>query len=448
MLQFLLGTQGLGFRNTILHKVVVTVSKVIGMVFAGGRVEDYSILTERRPKSAVVIGGIYRTLDFALTNLVNTNVGQIGILVQYRPSSLIDHVGTGLAWDLLGPGRGVRFLPPSLGPKSGAIYRGPGDALYQNIDFIERNAPTDVLAVSADHVYSMDYGTLLSFHHERGADLTMAFTPIDNCAGRFGIGELNAEGQILNFTEKPEHPRTNLASMSVYVFRREVLVDELTRSQSGENGTATFQIHEVLRRMIARRRAYGYVFHGAWAYTRTLDEYYALHKSMLGPQPAVDLAAWHVRTNVTERTASPHPPPRFLVGAQVEDSIISPGCVIAGTVVGSVLSPGVRVAPGAVVRDSVVWDDVVVEEGASLKTVISDKRVRFGRGAVVGEGQLAPSDEVPQSLTCGASVFGMDVRVPGEARIGKNVIVHPGARSEDLAMIASGRSVQAPSRRK
>jgi len=422
--------------------------KAIAMIFAGGRVEEMSVLTERRPKSAVVFGGIYRTIDFALTNLADTGVGNVGILTQFRPSSLMDHVDNGFAWDFVGTSRGVRFLPPYLGAEGGSEwYRGPADALYQNIDFIERAAADDVLAVSADHVYSMDYGALLRFHQEKGADLTMAFVPRDD-ASRFGVGELNAAGQIMNFTEKPEYPRTNLASMSVYVFRREVLVEELRRSVQGAEGTPTFQIHEVLRRMMSHRRAYGYIHHGGWEYTRTLDEYVAFHRDLLGAKPKVDLASWNVRSNLMTRRTAPPAPTRYVPGAQVEDSMISAGCVIEGTVKGSVLSPGVRVGKGAVVTDCVLWEDVVVGEGAKLTGVVSDKRAHFGKNAQVGVGAVAKCEEMPASLTCGATIVGMDARVPAGARVGKNCIVHCEAQESDFpAEVASGKSVRAAGRK-
>lgn len=421
--------------------------KTMGIVLAGGRVEELSVLTARRPKSAVLFGGIYRTIDFALTNLANAGIGQVGILTQYRPSPLMDHVGSGLAWDLVGAAREVRFLPPYLGSESDDWYRGPADALYQNLDFIERLAPDDVLAVSGDHVYSMDYGPLLSYHHEKGADLTMVFAPVADNASRFGIGELNAAGQIVGFTEKPEYPRTELASMSVYVFRREVLVEELLRAVRGVEGDATFQIHEVLRRMMPRRRAYGYVYHGSWAYTRTLDEYDAFHRDLLGPSPKIDLSSWRVRTNLVARRTEPPPPVRCAPGSVVENSLVANGCVITGTVRNSVLSPGVRVGPGAVVTDSILWDDVVVEAGATAHHVICDKRVRIGANAQIGVGELAPSRELPRSLTCGATVIGVDVRIPPGARLGKSCIVHPDAgESAFAAPLPSGESVRPPRR--
>ncbi len=422
--------------------------KTIGIVFAGGRVEDLSVLTERRPKAAVLFGGIYRTIDFSLTNLANAGIGHVGILAQYCPSSLMDHVGAGLAWDLTGTTRGVRFLLPYTGARQGEWYRGPADALSQNLDFIERLAPDDVLTVSGDHVYSMYFHPLLSFHAEHDADLTLAFVERKTDAHRFGIGEINATGQILNFTEKPRHPRSNLAWMSVAVFRREVLVEELHRSARGEGDGKTFQIHEVLRRMMPRRRAYGWVFHGAWGYTRTLDEYHAFHRDLLGPDPAIDLTRWETRSNVLARRAAPPPPARCYPGARVEDSLLSPGCEIRGTVRNSVLSPGVIVGEKAEVTDSVLWDGVAVEHGAALKGVISDKRVQFGKGCRVGTGEPVPSEEMPESLAGGSVVVGMDARIPPGAEIGRNCIIHPRSEEKDFpAHLASGKSVRRSERR-
>jgi glucose-1-phosphate adenylyltransferase len=288
----------------------------------------------------------------------------------------------------------------------------------------------------------MDYGPLLNFHHERDADLTMVFAPRDADASRFGIGELNATGQIINFIEKPEIPRTNLASMSVYVFKREVLVEELRRAVSGEEQTVTFQIHEVLRRMISRRRAYGFIFRGAWSYSRTLDEYYAFHQDVLGTTPAVDIAAWNVQSNLMAGRASPPPPARCLPGARIGNSLVSAGCVIEGTVENSVLSPGVRVGPRAVVRDSVLWDDVVVEADAQIFGAIADKRVVFSRGCQVGVGESVASEEKPTSLSGGVTVLAMNVRLPPGAQVGKNCIVHIEATENDIGMqVPSGKSV-------
>ncbi|MBN1959874.1 MAG: glucose-1-phosphate adenylyltransferase [Deltaproteobacteria bacterium] len=419
--------------------------KTVGIVLAGARVEELSVLTEHRPKSAVVFGGVYRTIDFALTNLANADIGQVGILSQYRPASLMDHVDSGLAWDLVGAARGLRFLPPYLGSESDAWYRGPADALYQNLDFIERTVADDVIAVSGDHAYSMDYGPLLSFHKEKAADLTIAFTPVVGDASRFGIGEMNAAGEIVGFSEKPEYPRSNLASMSVYVFRRQVLVEELHKAVAGVNGAATFQIYEILKRMIPYRRAYGYVWHGDWGYVRTLDEYYQFHQSLLGSPPKIDLSQWGVRTNVMARRIAPPSPARYLPGCKVDNSLVANGCVIAGSVHNSILSPGVKIAADAKVTNSILWDNVIVESGAVLDGVIADKRAVFGAETLVGSGSAnQANEELPESLSCGVSVIGMEVCIPAKTRIQKNVIIHYRVSQDEIAQeITAGKSVHA-----
>jgi glucose-1-phosphate adenylyltransferase len=230
--------------------------------------------------------------------------------------------------------------------------------------------------------------------------------------------------------------------MSVYVFKKEVLVEELRRAVSGEDQTVTFQIHEVLRRMISRRRAYGFIFRGTWSYSRTLDEYYAFHQDVLGAAPAVDIAAWDVQSNLMAGRASPPPPARCLPGARIVNSLVSAGCVIEGTVENSVLSPGVRVGPRAVVKGSVLWNDVVVEADAQVFAAIADKRVVFAAGCQVGVGESVASEERPTSLSCGASVLAMNVRLLARARVGKNCLIHVEATPDDIGLeVPSGKSV-------
>ena len=426
--------------------------KTIAIVFAGGRAEEMSVLTFWRPKSAVLFGGNYRMIDFALTNLANTaGIDNVGILTQYRPSSLIDHVGIGLPWDFVGTERGVRFLPPYIGLDHSEWYRGTADALYQNIDFLELHRPDDVLIVSGDHAYNMDYTPLLRFHMERDADVTLAFTPMEVDPSRFGIAELNAEGRIMSYMEKPKHPRTNLASMTVYVFRREVLVQELRRHASASpEERKTYHIYdEILPHMMTHRRAFGWVHYGQWEYARTLDAYHAAHQDMLGPSPRLDIASWNVRTNTMMRRAAAPPPTRHLPGAQVIDSFVGGGCQIAGQVERSVLSPDVRIGKGAIVRNSILWEKVVVEEGAVLDGVICDKRCTIGKGARLGadEGEPQPNDAFPTSLRSGISVLGMDVQVPAGGRIGKNCIVYPKVNADFLSEpLKSGQTVRGASR--
>lgn len=427
--------------------------KTIAIVFAGGRAQEMSVLTFWRPKSAVPFGGTYRMIDFALTNLSNTaGIENVGILSQYRPSSLIDHVGLGLPWDFIGSGRGVKFLPPYLGLDHSQWYRGTADALYQNLDFLQTHGADDVLIVSGDHAYNMDYTALLRFHMERDADVTLGFTPIEVDPGRFGIAELNAEGRIMSYMEKPKHPRTNLASMTVYVFRREVLVQELRRhaETAGGKEAKTYQIYdEILPNMMEHRRAFGWIHYGQWEYARTLDAYHAAHQDMLGDKPRIDLESWQVKTGTMMRRTGGSAPTRYLAGAQVVDSLVGLGCRIDGCVERSVLGSDVVIGKGAVVRNSVLFDGVVVQDGAVLDGVISDKRTVIGEGARVGggDGDAPPNDEQPQSLQSGVSVLGMDVQVPSGAMIGKNCIIYPMVGAEFLAQpVGSGRTVRGATR--
>jgi glucose-1-phosphate adenylyltransferase len=424
----------------------------VAIVFAGGRAEEMSVLTFWRPKSAVIFGGAYRMIDFALTNLARTaGINHVGILSQYRPSSLIDHVGIGLPWDFVGNQRGIRFLPPHIGPDHADWYRGTADALYQNIDFLTLHRPDDVLIVSGDHAYCMDYTPLLRFHRERDADVTLAFTPVELNPSRFGIAELNAEGRIMSYMEKPKYPRTNLASMTVYVFKREVLLEELRRHAAlTPEGRKTYQIYdEILPHMMQHRRAFGWVHYGPWEYARTLDGYYAAHQDLLGPEPRIDLNTWDVRTNPMMRRAAPPPPTRTYTRAEVVDSLVAGGCQIHGRVENSILSPDVVVGRGAVVRNSILWDKVTVENNAIVDRVIADKRCVIGAGARVGAGdETPPNDEHPASLSSGVTVLGMDVHVPAAMQVGRNVIIYPKAGPEVLAEgpIPSGSTVRMPTR--
>lgn len=403
--------------------------RVAALVLAGGRVDDLAVLTAERPKSAVPIWGMYRVIDFALSNLLHSGVPLVGVLTQYRPLSLAGHIADGSPWDYIGRTRTLRILSPYQGATDTDWYKGTADAVYQNLHFLDHFRPDVVLVVSADHVYAMDLRPLLREHLERGADLTMALTrvPMDQ-AHRYGTAGLDAGGRVVSYQEKTSTPASDLASMTVYAFRYEALVARIR--QNAVEGHDHQIYSEVIPRMVAEGdRVHGHLFEGYWQYARTLDEYYATNMDILGPA-APDLAAWGVRTNLYAGMVADPPPTFFSRDSRVERSFVGAGARIEGTVVESILSPGVVVGRGAVVRGSVLFHHAVVRAGARVDRAILDKDVQVGAGAEVGVGEARPNETYPGSLRCGAVVIGKGTRIPPGTRIGRGSIVRPWLRED------------------
>ncbi len=389
-----------------------TLPRIVAMVLAGGRVGELSVLTLARPKSAIPFAGHYRIIDFPLSNLMHAGINHVGILSQYRPSSLMDHVRVGESWDFVGLNRGAKILPPFRGAEASDWYRGNADAVYRNLNYIHDLGAELVLILSGDHIYKMDFRDLIRSHLERGADLTIAFKRMGSeVSQRFGYGELDAEGRLFAYEEKPPVPRTDLASLTIYVANVKPLVaalQECVRLESFEFG------RDVVPRMMNDCKVYGYEFGGYWAYTRTIDAYYhATQDLILG---RIDLDAWDVRTNLYDSGVATAPPPRIGSGAEIRNSLISAGCVIEGTVRGSVLSPGVKVARGAIVEGSVIFQRSEVDDGARVERVIADKDVRIGRGSRAGGPGLIGVESPPESpSSLGITVIGKGARVAPHA---------------------------------
>ena len=397
---------------------------IIGMVLAGGRVDELSVLTARRPKSAVSMWGMYRIIDFVLTNMMHAGIEVVGVLSQYRPYSLITHLAKGESWDYVGRSRELRILSPFRGAEDSDWYKGTADALHQNLDFIERSNPRLVLVASGDHVYSMDYRPMLEQHLATGAELTIAFkrVPRDQ-AHLYGTAVLDEDGRVLTYQEKVRNPEGDLASLTIYIFNTDCLVERL--KQNAQEGT-TFQIYsEIIPRMVAEKaKVFGFVFDGYWQYARTLDAYYATNMDILGEQ-APDLVSWNVRTNLDPGTMGDLPPALFRAAAHVKSSVICCDTIVEGTVERSVISPGVTIERGAVVRDSVIMHRCRIEEGAVVDRAILDKNVRVGRKACVGWGVVVPNEQHPNSLSSGVTIVGKGSTLPPEVRIGRGCILPP-----------------------
>lgn len=421
--------------------------KVLGMVLAGGRVGELTALTLIRPKSAVRFGGMYRVIDCALTNMTDSGIQNIGILSQYRPLSLMDHVGTGAPWDLVGFHRGVRFLPPHTGVTDADWYKGTADALFQNIDYIRSHHPDRVLIASGDHIYRMNYEALFELHQSRGAELTMAVTPVSmSIANRFGIVKMASDNRVVDYVEKPDRPLTNLASMTVYLFETDVLIHELERN--AEIGR-TFQVYdEILPEMVRRGNVFCDVFNGYWSYSRTIQEYFRANMDCIGTNAPVNLVKWALNTKLEGDRVGDLPPVLTLPGSKVSNSLVSPGAEISGEVADSVLSPMVRIEEGAIVRGSILFDGVCVQRGAILENVIVDKNCQIGPRTRIGELPGAVRDKkpnitTPECLNCGITVIGKNSVIPADVSIGCNVLIFPETRQgmNSSALVQDGSTI-------
>jgi glucose-1-phosphate adenylyltransferase len=417
-------------------------TSTLTLILAGGEGERLSILSQVRAKPGVPFGGKYRIIDFALSNAVNSGLTDVGILTQYAPRSLIDHIGLGRPWDLDRSRGGVALLQPFIGRgRSRDWYRGTADAVLQNLDFIDDRDPELVLVLAGDHVYKMDYRPFIARHREAGAEVTCAVrtVPISE-AHRFGILDVTEEGRVTAFIEKPVDPPSNLVSMGVYVFSWPLLRDLLhpDRVDFGR---------DVLPWMVAEgHRVFAYEFGGYWQDVGTVESYWATSLDLLNDDPGIELndLGWLIYTKSEER-----PPARIGPAAVVGRSMISHGCVIDGTVEHSVLSPGVRVAAGATVRDSIVMFDAVIGAGAMVDRAIVDKEAWIGAEASIGTGDdLRPNADEPERLYAGITLVGKRARVPRGVRIGRNCRIDPGVIERDFGSsreVASGQTVFAAS---
>ncbi|MHB1348315.1 MAG: glucose-1-phosphate adenylyltransferase family protein [Desulfobulbaceae bacterium] len=393
------------------------------LLLAGGVGSRLNILVGHRAKPAVPFAGIFRIIDFSLSNVMNSGLTKVGVLTQYKPLSLMRHIGGGEAWDFTGRTRGVKILPPRTGEKESDWYKGTADALRQNIDFIQANPSEEVLILSGDHIYHMDFDAMIAFHRQKKADVTIGMMVVPKSQiHQFGAGIVDQANRIIDWEEKPKVPRTNLASMGIYVFTTRYLLETLARDRN----ELDFGMH-ILPRAIGQDHVFAYPFYGYWRDVGTIQAYWEANMDLLRPGSGIAPQEWGIRTNIAaDGRPMDRPPARFLSGCTVRTSMVSAGCVIEGTVINSVLSPGVQVREGAVVRDSVVFEDSVIGRNAVVDLAICDKRARIGEGAVIGEGENreVPNRRFPKHLYTGITLIGKEAVLPDRARVGRNCIVN------------------------
>ena len=398
--------------------------KTRAVILAGGEGQRLGVLTDRRAKPAVPFAGKYRIIDFTLSNCVNSGVFDIMILTQYRPHSLIEHIGAGRPWDLdRGFTGGVHVYQPYRGRLDTDWYRGTADAIYQNLSFVERGIPDLALVLAGDHIYKMNYGPLVAFHIERSADVTIGTLNVTREeATRMGVLAIDGESKVTQFVEKPVDPKGTLASMGIYVFGLKtlahILIDDAKRRDSSHDFGK-----DILPRMVGSgMRVFAYPFQGYWVDVGTVEAYWQTHMDLLKHPPPFDLndRTWVVHTQSEER-----PPVTIQEGAIVKDSMITDGCVISpgARIERSVLSPGVWIGPEAVVRDSVILTDSFVDVGARVDRSIIDKSVRIGKKARVG--QRPKPGEGP-----GITAVGKNAQIPDRISVKRGAVIDADATPE------------------
>src|SRR5947207_763431 len=414
--------------------------RTMAVILAGGEGERLSILSSVRAKPAVPFAGKYRIIDFTLSNCVNSDIDDVVVLTQYNPRSLNDHIGLGRPWDLDRNTGGVKMLQPYIARgRVAEWYRGTADAVLQNINVIEHSSADTILVLAGDHIYKMDYQPFVAAHRSKRADVTIAVRRVPLAdATRMGILAMDETSRITDWQEKPKQPKSDLASMGVYVFSKRALRRWLTEDLTDFGGN-------VIPAMLAGdARVYGYRFEGYWQDVGTIQSYWEANMALLEDAPELDLydRDWLIHTRSEERA-----PARVGSTAQVHRSLISHGCVINGMVVNSVLSPGGRVEVGAVVRDSIIMFDTVIRSGAVVDRAILDKEVVVGPGAIVGDGPdfTTPNRQEPNRLNTGITVVGKRAVIPRGVRIGRNVKIAGDVRTTDFAtrVVKTGATVEA-----
>ena len=381
-------------------------TECIAMLLAGGQGSRLGALTKNIAKPAVPYGGKYRIIDFPLSNCINSGIDTVGVLTQYQPLELTDYIGSGQPWDLDRLFGGVHVLPPYQQIKGTDWYRGTANAIYQNLGFIERYQPEYVLILSGDHIYKMDYSKMLDFHIRNQADCSIAVieVPMEE-ASRFGIMNTDTENRVYEFEEKPKNPKSNKASMGIYVFNWAALRYYLTEDENNKNSSNDFG-KDIIPAMLAdNQRMFAYPFEGYWKDVGTIDSLWEANMDILNPKMSLELDDPGWRIYARTRALPPH----FINGrATVQNSLVSEGCFVDGEVTDSVLFSGAVVEEGAVIRDSVIMPGAVIKKGAVVQYAIVAENAVVGERAVVGK---RPEDCLDKEKW-GVATIGPDLQIP------------------------------------
>lgn len=401
--------------------------EMIAMLLAGGQGSRLGVLTEKVAKPAVAFGGKYRIIDFPLSNCINSGIDTVGVLTQYQPLRLNTHIGIGIPWDLDRNVGGVTVLPPYEKSTSSEWYSGTANAIYQNMAYMETYNPDYVLILSGDHIYKMDYEVMLDYHKANNADVTIACMPVPiEEASRFGVMITDGNGKITDFEEKPEHPRSNLASMGIYIFSWPVLKESLQALKDQQG--CDFGKHILPYCKDNGKRLFAYEFNGYWKDVGTLGSYGEANMELIDIIPEFNLYEefWKIYTK-----GDIIRPQYIAAEATVERSIIGEGAEIYGEVHNSVIGADVKIEKGAVIRDSIIMRHSQIGEGTTIDKAIIAENVKVGANVVMGVGEEAPNVLKPKIYSFGLVTVGENAVIPDNVKIGKNVCISGVTTAED-----------------
>ena len=393
--------------------------EMIAMLLAGGQGSRLGVLTAKVAKPAVTFGGKYRIIDFPLSNCINSGIDTVGVLTQYQPLRLNTHIGIGIPWDLDRNVGGVSVLPPYERSTNSEWYTGTANAIYQNLEYMETYNPDYVLILSGDHIYKMDYKIMLDYHKANNADITIAAMPVPmEEASRFGVVVTDKDSRITEFEEKPEHPKSNLASMGIYIFSWKVLKEALIKLKNQQG--CDFGKHVIPYCFENNQRIFAFEYNGYWKDVGTLSSYWEANMELIDIIPVFNLYEefWKIYTKTDAL-----PPQYVSKDAYIEKSIIGEGSEIYGQVYNSVIGTSVTIEEGAVVRDSIIMQGSVVKKGSVINKAIIAENVDIGENTQLGVGEEVPNVEKPKIYNSGLVTIGENSVIPDGIKIGKNTAI-------------------------
>ncbi len=401
--------------------------EAVAMLLAGGQGSRLGVLTKKLAKPAVPFGGKYRIIDFPLSNCINSGIETVGVLTQYQPLILNDYIGSGQPWDLDRLNAGVHVLPPYQHIDGSDWYKGTANAIYQNMNFIERYRPDHVVILSGDHIYKMDYSKMVAIHKEHGAACTIAEieVPMEE-ASRFGILNTRSDGTIYEFDEKPKHPKSNKASMGIYVFSWDKLREYLTRDEANPDSGNDFGSDVLPAMLRAGEKMMAYAFSGYWKDVGTIDSLWEANMDLLNPKVPLDLSdeSWKIYSR------NPTLPPHYISGrAHVQNALVAEGCNIYGTLDSSIVFEDVTIEAGAVVRDSIIMPGAKIEAGAVVQYAIIGEQAVIRENAQIGKRPEDTKDLAQWGLT----VVGGGYTVPSAAAVPPKTMLDADDQKEDTA---------------